>query len=120
MRSMPWPQVPALPFCPVVEDYPTAALIAVSYDNTRTPIVHGIGVAAIQGGGHVFGDDRCIEIVPRAFPDARMIRQRFHAVPIAGMVAADLAEWIRSGGLLRFRSHSRCGHPYVGSAGAQR
>ena len=35
------------------------------------------------------------------------------------MVAPDLAEWIRSGGLLRFRSHSRCGHPYVGSAGAQ-
>jgi hypothetical protein len=117
---MPWPQVPALPFCPIVEDYPTAALIAVSYDNTRTPIVHGIGVAAIQRGGHVVGDDRCIEIVPRAFPDAGMIRQRLHAVPIAGMVAADLAEWIRSGGLLRFRSHSRCGHPYVGSAGAQR
>jgi hypothetical protein len=40
-------------------------------------------------------------------------------VPIAGMVAADLTEWIRSGGLLRFCSHSRCGHPHVGSAGAQ-
>jgi hypothetical protein len=40
-------------------------------------------------------------------------------VAIAGMVAADLAEWIRSGGLLRFSSHSRCGHPHVGSADAQ-
>jgi hypothetical protein len=39
-------------------------------------------------------------------------------VAIAGVVAADFAEWIRSGRLLRFRSHSRCGHPYVGSAGA--
>jgi hypothetical protein len=120
MRSTLPPQVPALPFCPVVEDYPATALIAMPYDNTRTPIVHGIGVAAIQRGSDVVGDDRCIEIVPRAFPDAGVISQRFHAVPIAGMVAADLAEWIRSGGLLRFRSHSRCGHPYVGSAGAQR
>jgi hypothetical protein len=58
--------------------------------------------------------------VPRAFPDAGMVCQRFHAVPIAGMVAADLTEWIRARGLLCFRSHSRCGHPYVGSAGAQR
>jgi len=28
------------------------------------------------------------------------------------MVAADLTEWIRTEGLLSFRSHSRCGHPY--------
>jgi hypothetical protein len=58
--------------------------------------------------------------VPRAFPDAGVVGQRSHAVAIAGMIATDLAEWIWTGGLLRFRSHSRCGHPYVGSAGAQR
>src|SRR5215218_6938030 len=120
MRPTPRPQVLALPLCPVVEEYPSAALIAVPYDNTGTPIMHGVGVAAIERGGDVIGDDRRIEIVPRAFPDARVVCQRPHAMSIAGMVASDLAEWIRSGGLLRFRSHSRCGHPYVGSAGAQK
>jgi hypothetical protein len=57
--------------------------------------------------------------VPWAFPDTGVVGQRSHAVPIAGMVAADLTEWIRSGGLLRFCSHCQCGHPHAGSAGAQ-
>jgi hypothetical protein len=43
--------------------------------------------------------------VPRTLPDAGVIGQRSHAVAIAGMSATDLAEWIRSGGLLRFGSH---------------
>src|SRR5829696_3077324 len=120
MRSTLPPQVPALPFCPVVEDYPATALIAVPYDNTRTPIVHGIGVAAIQRGGDVGGDDRCIEIVPRAFPDSGVISQRFHAVPIAGMVAADLAEWMRSGCLLLFCKDIQYHHSYLGSNDVQR
>src|SRR5215210_7407953 len=111
MRSMPRLQVPALPVRPVVDEHPTAALIAVPYDNTGTSIVHGVGVAAIQRGGNVVGDDRRVKIVPRAFPDTRVIGQRFHAMPIAGMVAADLTEWIRSRGLQRFSCHSRCGHP---------
>ena len=80
--------------------------------------MHGVGVAAIERRGNPLGDDRRIEIVPRAFPDAGVVGQRSHAVAIAGMIATDLAEWIWTGGLLRFRSHSRCGHPYVGSAGA--
>src|SRR5215217_5292270 len=109
MRSMPRLYGPALPFRSVVEDHPTAAFIAVPYDNTGTSIVHGVGVAAIQRGGNVLGDDRRVKIVPRAFPDPRVIGQRSHAVSIAGMVAADLAEWIRSRALLRFSSHSRCG-----------
>src|SRR5688572_17190976 len=120
MRSMPRPQVPALPLCPVVEDHPAAAFIAVPYDNAGTAIMHGVGITAIERGGNLLGDDRRIEIVPRAFPDAGVVSQRSHAVPIAGMVATDLAEWIRSGRLLCFRTHSRCGHPYVGSAGALR
>src|SRR5215204_1994367 len=111
MRPTPRPQVLALPLCPVVEEYPSAALIAVPYDNTGTPIMHGVGIAAIERGGDVLGDDRRIEIVPRAFPDAGVVSHRSHAVPIARMVAANLAERIRSGGLLRFSSHSRCGHP---------
>src|SRR3712207_9541808 len=81
--------------------------------------MHDVCVAPVQGGGDVLWDDRRVKIVPRAFPDTGVIGQGFHAVPIAGMVAADLAEWIRSGGLLRVSSHSRCGHPYVGSAGAE-
>jgi len=109
-----------LPLRPVVEDHPAAPLIALAYDDTGTPIMHGVGVAAIQRGGDVLGDDRGKEIVPRAFPDAGVVSQRSHAVAIAGMIAADLAEWIRSRRLLRFRSHSRCGHPSVGSAGARR
>src|SRR5215212_4717586 len=119
MRPTRRPQVLALPLCPVVEEYPSAALIALPYDNTGTPVMHGVGIAAIERGGNVIGDDRRIEIVPRAFPDAGVVCQRSHAMPIAGMVAANLTERIRSGGLLRFSSHSRCGHPFVGSAGAQ-
>ena len=114
---MPRPQFPALSLRPVVEDHPTTALITVPYDDTRTPVMHGVGVAPIKRRSDIFGEDRRIEIVPRAFPDARVVSQRSHTVAIAGVVAADLAEWIRSGRLLRFRGHSRCGHPYVGSAG---
>src|SRR5215218_6344750 len=95
-----------LPLRPVVEDHPTAALITLAYDDTRAAVMHDIGVAAIQRGGDVLGDDRRVEIVPRAFPDAGMVSHRSHAVPIAGMVAANLAERIRSRGLLRFSSHS--------------
>ena len=116
---MPRPEAPALPLRPVVEDHAAAALITLAYDDTRAAIMHDIGVAAIQRGGDVFGDDRRIEIVPRAFPDAGVVSHRSHAVPIAGMVAADLTERIRSGGLLCFCSHSRCGYPFVGFAGAQ-
>src|SRR5215207_5651560 len=113
----PAPRAP--PLCPVVEDHPAAPLIALAYDDTGTPIMHGVGVAAIQRAGDVLGDDRRIEIVPRAFPDSGVVSHRSHAMPVAGMVAADLAKWIRSGGLLRFSNHSRCGHPHVGSAGAE-
>jgi hypothetical protein len=118
MRSMPRPQGPALSLCPVVEDYSAAPLITVPYDDTRTPVMHGVGIAPIKRRSDILGEDRRIEIVPRAFPDAGVVSQRSHTVAIAGVVAADLAEWIRSGRLLRFHSHSRCGHPYVGSAGA--
>ena len=103
---MPRPQVLALPLCPVVQDYPAATLVSMPNDDTGTPVVHGIRVAAIERGGDVLGDDRRIEIVPRAFPDAGVVGQRSHAMPITGMVAPDFAEWIRSGRLLRFRSHS--------------
>src|SRR5215213_10741160 len=85
MRPTPRPQVLALPLYPVVEEYPSAALIAVPYDNTGTPIMHGVGIAAIERGGDVLGDDRRIEIVPRAFPDAGVVSHRSHAVPIARM-----------------------------------
>src|SRR3954447_12280541 len=108
MSSMPRPEVPALPLCSVVEDHAAAALIALAYDDARAAVMHGVGIAAIQRGSDVLGDDRRIEIVPRAFPDARIVSHRSHTVPIAGMVAADLAERIWSGGLLRFSSHSRC------------
>ena len=109
----------ALPLRPVVEKHPTAALVTVPDDDTGTPIMHDVGVATIERGGDVLRDDRRVEIVSGAFPDTGVVSQRFHSVPIAGMVAADLAEWIWSGGLLRVSSHSRCGHPYVCSAGAQ-
>ena len=94
---MPRSQVPALPLCAVVEDHPAAALIAMPYDDAGAAIMHGVGVAAIEGRGDILSDDRRIEIVPRAFPDAGVIGQRSHSVSIARMVAADLAEWIRSG-----------------------
>src|SRR5215211_2204877 len=110
---------PALSLCPVVKDHSAAALVAVPYHDAGTPVIHGVRFPAIQRLGNLLGDDRRIEIVSRAFPDAGIVGQRSHAVPIAGMVAADLAEWIRARGLLCFRSHSRCGHPYVGSADAR-
>src|SRR5215210_5186878 len=118
MRSLPHPQGPALSLCPVVEDHPTAALVSVAHHDTETPVMHGIRITAIQRLSNILRDDRRIEIVPWAFPDAGMVCQWPHAVPIAGMVAANLAEWIWTGGLLCFRSHSRCGHPCVGSANA--
>src|SRR5918994_6276892 len=112
MRSLPHPRVPALSLCPVVEDHPAAALVAVPHHDTGTSVMHGVRIAAIQRLGDILRDDRRIEIVPWAFPDPGMVCQRSHAVPIAGMVAANLAEWIWTGRLLCFRSHSRCGHPY--------
>src|SRR5918998_1916739 len=111
MRSLPRAAIPALSLRSVVEDHPAAALVAVPYHDTGTPVMHGIRVATIQRRGDVLGNDRRIEIVPRAFPDAGVVGQWSHAVPITGMIAADLAEWIWSRRLLRFRSHSRCGHP---------
>src|SRR5688500_19541602 len=82
-----------LPLRPVVEDHPAAALIAVPYDDAGAAIVHGVGVAAIERRGDVLGDDRRVEIVPRAFPDAGVVGQRSHAVASAGRLACDRGEW---------------------------
>ena len=68
--------------------------------------MHGVGIAAIQRCGHVLGDDGGVQVVPRAFPDAGVVGQRFHAVPVARMGTADLAKWIRSRRLLRFHGPS--------------
>ena len=73
MRSMPRPQVPALPLCPVVEDHPAAALVTLPYYDAGTRVVHGVRIAAIQRLGDILGDYRRIEIVPRAFPDAGVV-----------------------------------------------
>ena len=73
MSSMPRLEVPALPLRPVVEEHSTAALIAVPYDNTGPPIMHDVGIATIERGRDVIGDDRRIEIVPRALPNTGVI-----------------------------------------------
>ncbi len=53
-------------------------------------------IAPIQGVRRFFRHDPGKEVVPWAFPNARVVRQRFHPVPVPGMGAPDLAQRVRS------------------------
>src|SRR5687768_9308383 len=93
-----WPR-PAAPdplsclrFGPVVEDHPAAALVALANDDTLLAVVHRVGIAPVQRLGDTVGNDGGIKVVPWALPDAGVVGERFHAVPVARMGAPDLAE----------------------------
>ena len=87
----------ALPLGSVIQDHTAAPLIPLPHHDAGTIVVHGVGIAAVELGGDIVGDDRCVEVMPRAFPDSGVARQRPHTVPIARMSASDIAKRIRSG-----------------------
>ena len=79
------------------------ALVAVADDDALGAVVHGEGVAALEVVGGRLGDHLGEEVVAGAFPDAGVTVERLHAVAIAGVGAADLAEGVRPGGGVRQR-----------------
>ncbi len=70
--------------------------VAVAHHHAFAARVQRERIAPIQGVRRFFRHDPGKQVVPRAFPDARVLRQRFHPVPVPGMGAPNLAQWIRA------------------------
>jgi hypothetical protein len=71
-------------------------LVAVADHDTFATGVEVERITPIEGVRHCLRHDLGEQVMSGAFPDARMLRQRLHPVPVPGMVPSNLTRGVRT------------------------